>query len=117
MELVVLHVFTPDTMPRVLDRPARDLQILGGEFLARYCPNATGIELGVGPIGSHLARLCQDEHADLIVLSWSQDSSPGRAQVIQWALGHATVPILLLPVDDIPADALTGAVDEQQDPS
>jgi nucleotide-binding universal stress UspA family protein len=99
VELLVLHVFTPETMPRVLDRPARDMQMLGGEFLARYFPNATRIELRGGPVATQLTRLCEDEHVDLIVLSWSQDTSPGRAAVIQWALGHATVPLMLLPVD------------------
>jgi nucleotide-binding universal stress UspA family protein len=105
VELVVLHVFTPDTTPRILDRPARDLQMLGDEFLARYCPNATRIELRAGPVGTHVADMCREEQADLIVLSWSQDMSAGRADVVRWTLGHSTVPVLLLPVDDAPIDA------------
>ncbi len=100
VELLVLHVFTATTMPRVLDRPGRDLQLLGGEFLARYCPNATQIELRTGSVSSQVGAVCRDEDADLIVLSWSQDSSAGHATVIRDVLSHATVPVLLLPVDD-----------------
>jgi nucleotide-binding universal stress UspA family protein len=99
-ELLVLHVFTPATMPRVLDRPGRDLELLGREFLARYCPGAAHIELRTGPVGSEVASVCRDEEADLIVLSWSQDSSADHAAVIRDVLSHASVPVLLLPVDD-----------------
>ena len=104
--LVVLHVFTADTLPRTLDRPARDLQMLGHEFLAHYGPNATRIELRAGPVGTEVADMCQQERADLVVLSWSQDMSAGRAAVIRWALGHSTVPVLLLPVGETRTDVL-----------
>jgi len=100
VELAVLHVFTPNTMPRVLDRPARDIEMLGGEFLARYCPNATRVELRSGSIRTGLADVCREERPDLLVVSWSQDASEGHAEVIRWALGHSAVPILLLPVDN-----------------
>jgi len=55
---------------------------------------------------------CEEEPADLIVLSWSQDLSAGRADVVRWALGHSTVPVLLIPVDEAgiepPSTAETG---------
>lgn len=38
IELVVLHVFTDATLPVMLDRPGRDLEISGREFLTRHCP-------------------------------------------------------------------------------
>lgn len=104
VELVVLHVFTPATMPRVLDHPGRDLQLLGGEFLARYFPNATRVELRTGVVGSEVAALARDEDADLIVLSWSQDASAGHAAVVRDVLSHATVPVLLVPVTAEPID-------------
>ena len=110
VELLVLHVFTPATMPRVLDHPGRDLQLLGDEFLAHHCPDATTIELRTGQVGNQVEAASADAHADLIVLSWSQDSSPGHAGVILDVLAHADVPVLLLPVDptrviDIDAEA------------
>lgn len=108
VETIVLHVFTEDTAPRMLDRPARDLQLVADEFLARHCPGATRIALRGGPIGSCVTDVCGEEDADLIVLSWSQDASPGHAAVIREVLAHAHVPVLLLPVADAVID-LTGA--------
>ena len=81
VELVVLHVFTPATVPRTLDRPGRDLSLWGDEFLARFCPDAATLELRSGAIGGRVDEVCIDSGADLIVLSWSQDSSPGHAAV------------------------------------
>lgn len=98
IEVVVLHVFTPATVPRALDRPGRDLNLLADEFLARHCPCATAIELRAGWVGGRIADVTREVDADLVVLSWSQDCSPGRAMVVRDALTHASVPILLLPV-------------------
>jgi nucleotide-binding universal stress UspA family protein len=98
IEVVVLHVFTKDTVPRALDRPERDLSLWGDEFLARFCPEATHIELRAGSVGDRVTEVCADQDIDLVVLSWSQDSSPGHARVIREVLGHSNIPILLLPV-------------------
>ncbi len=102
VELVVLHVFTPATVPRTLDRPEWDLPLWGGEFLARFCPEAKRIELRAGSVGGRVAEVCGQEEADLVVLSWSQDSSPGHAAVIRDVLGHSKIPVLLLPVNAVP---------------
>ena len=100
VELVVLHVFTEATVPRTLDRPGRDLLLWGDEFLARFCPSASGIELRSGAVGGRVAELCREDQADLVVLSWSQDSSPGHAAVVHDVLAHSTIPVLLLPAGD-----------------
>jgi len=98
VELTVVHVFTSHTLPRVLDHPARDLELLGGEFLARHCPDAADIVLEIGPVGPRVADLCTATKTDLVVLSWSQDSSPGHADVVRDVLGRSQVPVLLLPI-------------------
>lgn len=98
VELVAVHVFTAATVPRVLDRRERDLQLWGGEFLARYCPNATRVEWRTGSVGGRVAEVCDEEDADMIVLTWSQHMSAGRAAVVSEVLGRSTVPVLLLPV-------------------
>jgi hypothetical protein len=98
IELVVLHVFTPETVPRVLDRPRRDLELLGDEFLARHCPYAARIEWATGPVGARVTEAYDQHDADLIVLSWSQNSSVGHATVIRDVLTASTIPVLLLPV-------------------
>ena len=103
IELVVLHVFTPATVPRALDRSARDLSMWGDEFAARFCPGAARVELRTGPIGASVCEVCAEEATDLVVLSWSQDTSPGHAMVIRDVLGSSRVPVLLLPVDSAPA--------------
>jgi hypothetical protein len=102
VELVVLHVFTPDTAPRVLDRPRRDLQLLGDEFLTRHCPYATRIEWRTGPVGARVTEAYDQHDADLVVLSWSQDSSVGHAKVVRDVLTASTIPVLLLPVGPRP---------------
>jgi nucleotide-binding universal stress UspA family protein len=98
VELVVLHVFTDNTRPAMLDHPERDLEILGKEFLVRHYPQPVRIELCAGPIAKKVVEASRDHAADLIVLSWAQDSSPGRARIIREALGNSPVPVLLLPV-------------------
>ena len=95
VELVVLHVFTPETVPRVLDRPGRDLELLGDEFLTRHCPYASRIEWRTGPVGARVTEAYDQHDADLVVLSWSQDSSVGHANVVRdvlTALDHPRAP-------------------------
>ncbi|HVA08284.1 MAG TPA: universal stress protein [Acidimicrobiales bacterium] len=98
VELIVLHVFTEATLPTMLDRPYRDLEILGREFLIRHHPQATHIDLRLGPVAERVAEVSAEHGADLIVLSWSQDATAGRAQVIREVLRSSTLPVMLLPV-------------------
>jgi hypothetical protein len=95
VELVVLHAFTEATVPAMLDRPAYDLDVLGKEFLTRHCPYSSRVEFCVGPVAKRVAEASM-EH-DLVVLSWSQDNSPGRARVVREVLDASAVPVLLLP--------------------
>jgi len=99
VELIVIHVFTESTTPAMLDHPWRDLEILGKEFLTRHFPDQEArIELRHGSVGNQVAEACVEHGADLIVLSWSQDSTAGRARVVRRVLGSAKLPILLLPL-------------------
>jgi hypothetical protein len=98
VDLVVLHVFTPATTPRFLDRPSRDLELLSDEFLTRFCPAATHIELRTGAVAQRVEEVCTGQEADLIVLTWSQTMEAGHAAVVRNVLVHSQVPVLLLPV-------------------
>jgi hypothetical protein len=98
VELTVLHVFTESTLPMMLDRPARDLEILGKEFLHRHLPHVRHIEFRLGPIGSRVCEVSTQQGCDLVVLSWSQNTSPGRALVIREVLNSTSLPVLLLPI-------------------
>lgn len=100
VDTIVLHVFTPTTAPPMLDRPSRDLELWAGEFLARHGPPAARIECRSGSAADQVARACVAEHADLAVLSWSQNMSAGHAAIIRDVLNRATIPVLLLPVVD-----------------
>jgi len=98
IELVVVHVFTDETLPAMLDRPYRDLEFLGQKFLAHHCPRATEIRLRQGPVAASINEIAAEGGCDLVVLSWSQDFSPGRAQVIHEVLESSVAPVLVLPV-------------------
>ncbi len=99
VELRALHVFTQNTMPRILDHPGRDMELIGDEFLARNLPPAASVDMRVGPVGLRVAEACAERAADLVVLSWAQDGSAGHAVVIRDVLAHCAIPVLFLPVD------------------
>lgn len=98
VELVILHVFTAATTPRFLDRPGRDLELLGDELRCRHCPGAARIELRTGTVGRRIEEVCREDRADLVVLAWSQTMEEGHAAVVRDVLLRAEVPVLLLPV-------------------
>ncbi|HTY72090.1 MAG TPA: universal stress protein [Actinomycetes bacterium] len=98
-EIVVLHVFEAETVPRFWDQPVHARRSWGEEFLARYCdqPGAR-VELRAGVTGEHIRDVADRERADVITLGWAQDTSPGRARTVRSTLRGAHVPVLLLPV-------------------
>ncbi len=98
VELIVLHVFTDETLPRMLDRPYQDIELLGREFLITHCPPAGAIEMRHGPVASRVVEVSEERDADLIVLSWSQVGGQGRARVVREVLGASARPVLLLPI-------------------
>lgn len=97
IEVDVLHVFTDATLPRMLDRPVRDTELLGREFLAKHCPPAKGILLRAGSVADRVREACEERGADMIVLSWSQVSDTGRARVVRRVLRSSPIPVLLFP--------------------
>lgn len=97
VRLHVLHVFTPATVPRMLDRPVRDLEMLGRDFMARHCPSAHEVELHGGSVATKVVEIAATAGVDLVVLSWSQVSSGDRARVVRSVLAASPVPVLLLP--------------------
>lgn len=98
-ELVVLHVFGPGTVPRFWDQHAHAGQAWTQEFLARYCAlPRTRLELRHGAAAEHVVDVAGTEHADMIVLAWSQRLEPGHAPVVRRAVLDAQVPVMLLPM-------------------
>jgi len=101
-ELVVLHVFDAETVPKFWDQHAHAEQAWEQEFLARYCalPGAR-LELRSGAAAEHVAKVAGAEQADMIALAWSQRLEPGRAAAVRRTILEAEVPVMLVPM---PAD-------------
>ena len=101
-ELVVLHVFDAETVPKFWNQHAHASQAWEQEFLARYCalPMAR-LELRSGAAAEHMAKVAGAEQADMIALAWSQRLDPGRAAAVRQTILEAEVPVMLIPM---PAD-------------
>jgi len=101
LEVVVVHVLTDQQVPAFLDQAHHALDAWGHEFLARHAVTepAPRIVLRAGTPGRNVLEVAGTEAADLIVLGWSQDLSPGRAEVVRLLLADADVPVLLVPVE------------------
>jgi hypothetical protein len=98
-ELVVLHVFDAETVPKFWDQPAHAGHTWAQEFLARYCaqPGAR-LELRTGTAAEHVLKVAGAEKADLIALAWSQRLGGGRAPIVRRAIVEAAVPVMLVPI-------------------
>ena len=101
-ELVVLHVFDAQTVPKFWNQHAHAGQAWEQEFLARYCalPGAR-LELRSGAASEHVVKVAGAEQADMIALAWSQQLEPGRAAAVRRTVRDAEVPVMLVPM---PAD-------------
>jgi hypothetical protein len=103
VEVVVVHVFTPATMPRFLDRPEHDLVTWADEFSVRHCAG-TGprVTWRRGVPAETIAEVARDERVDGVIMAWARDLAPGRAAAVRGTLVSAGVPVLLLPRDGEP---------------
>jgi nucleotide-binding universal stress UspA family protein len=99
VDVVLLHVFGPDTMPRFLDRPERDLLMWADEFRDRWSRlPGVRVETRMGEPSGGILAATREESPDLVVLSWRRNLDEGHAQVVRDVLAHCAVPVLLLPV-------------------
>lgn len=99
VDLLVLHVFDADTVPRYWDQPGHAELVWEQEFLARFCDvPGTRLQWRRGAIGEQVLDVATAEHVDLIALGWSQRLDPGRARTVRRTLRDAAVPVLVVPV-------------------
>lgn len=99
LRIVVLHVHAPESVPPFEDQAHHEAPAWEREFAARFVSlPRTCVEIveRVGSAGDCVLAEAADGGADLIVLGWSQDLSPGHAAVVREALAHSTVPVLLV---------------------
>lgn len=100
VEILALHVFDAEHVPRFWDQPAHAEQGFASEFRARWCEEpTTPLRLRTGSPPGTVLDVAAAEDVDLIALAWSQDLSAGRGAVVRAALTDAHVPVLLLPTD------------------
>ena len=100
LEIIVLHVHSPTTVPAFSDHEPHGTQTWEQEFLARYIATPhERIKLvrRLGVPADDVVAVAHETAADLLVLAWSQNLSPGRARVVSETLAHSRVPVLLIP--------------------
>jgi hypothetical protein len=99
VDLLVLHVFHPDSVPPYWDQHGHADQVWQQEFRARFCdlPGAR-LRWRSGVIGDQVLDVAVAEEVDLIALGWSQHLEPGRARTVRQTLRRSPVPVLLVPV-------------------
>ena len=99
LEIVVLHVHTPQAVPAFQDQPHHAISAWQHEFAARYVQQHRGAKIieHVGAAADRVVPTAHDVDADLIVLAWNQDLTAGRARVIRETLAQSSIPVLLFP--------------------
>jgi nucleotide-binding universal stress UspA family protein len=101
LEILVLHVHSPATVPAFADHEPHATQAWDQEFLARHlaAPHENVRLLRhLGVPADDVVAVAHETTADLIVLAWSQNLGEGRAQVVSETVAHSSIPVLLLPV-------------------
>jgi hypothetical protein len=48
-------------------------------------------------VADDVVAVAHETAAELLVLAWSRDLSPGRARVVSETLAHSNMPALLIP--------------------
>jgi nucleotide-binding universal stress UspA family protein len=100
LDLVVLHVVGPDSVPSFVDQPQHWPAAWAREFAARHCPfGVDGVDLlmRVGRPERLVADAAREFGCDLIALGWSQDLAEGHAEVVRETLRRSPLPVVLMP--------------------
>ena len=92
VEVVVLQCSPGPPCPPCWTVPVATSKMFGREFLTRHCPTANSVELRPGPVAQRVAEVSREYGADLVVLTWSGDTSAGRATVVREVLGASAFP-------------------------
>jgi len=101
LEIVLVHVFDPASLPAFTDQPQHEAASWTSEFLTRYSPcppEDVRLEVRVGEPEEHVVAVAREIDADVIALGWAQELAAGRASVVRATLEHARLPVFLIPV-------------------
>jgi nucleotide-binding universal stress UspA family protein len=100
LEIVVLHIHIPATLPAFSDHEPHATRIWEREFLARHVPiprDPVRLLRRFGVPAEDIVMVAQETRADVVVLAWSQNLAAGRARVVRDTLARSSLPVLLLP--------------------
>lgn len=101
LEVVVLHVHEPTSLPAFTDQPQHEHPAWAREFVRRYCPWGVGsvrLEVRIGCADEIVPLVAEEERVDIIALGWAQELAEGRAPIVRAALARGKVPVMLVPV-------------------
>jgi nucleotide-binding universal stress UspA family protein len=104
LEILVLHVHSPATVPAFANHEPHATWSWEREFLLDHISiphDRVTLLHQLGVPADDVVAVAHETSADLIVLAWSQDLSPGRARVVSETLAHTSIPVLLLPVVEV----------------
>jgi len=102
LELIVLHLHSPATVPAFSDHEPHGTRAWDQEFLARHLPfkpDRVTVLRRVGTPADDVPALAEGTGAELIVLVWGQSLAEGRARVVTRTLASTRIPVLLLPTE------------------
>jgi len=100
LEILVLHVHSPATVPAFSDHEPHATAAWEQEFLTRYIATPherVSLVRRLGVPADDIVSVANETTAELIVLAWGQSLGPGRARVVSETLARSQVPVLLIP--------------------
>jgi Universal stress protein family len=101
VDLIALHVWGYRDVPMFNDHPPHEWLTWSQDFMRQHWPPSMprpGLQRRVGVPAEEIVAAVAETGVDLLVLSWSQDLSLGRARVVRAALLKSCRPVLLVPV-------------------
>ncbi len=100
LELVLLHVFDAEHLPKFANHGTYDADIFAERLLRRTAPSdaiQTKVEMRVGHPAHTILAVEGELDFDVVVLGWGQDLVHRSASVVKRLLAHAKTPVILLP--------------------
>jgi nucleotide-binding universal stress UspA family protein len=99
LEILVLHLHSPDTVPAFADHEPHEAEAWEREFLRGYVSHPderVRLVRRLGTPADDIVTVAHETSAELIAMAWSQNLGPGRARVVSETLAHSDIPVLLL---------------------
>lgn len=100
IEVVVIHVDDPETIPPFSDQVQHESEAYAREFMRRYVPALPNahLENRIGMPADEILRVAGEQHPDLVAVGWSSSQLPDRGGVAREVLARSPVPVLLTPL-------------------